>query len=78
MPFQFPKNSFLGNFTVKKLSFDGIEEIFQSLKKNQIHQKDPFQKSEILGITLVNLLKSHEERKFLLVEVLDFFDELYQ
>jgi hypothetical protein len=78
MPFQFPKNSFLGNFTVKKLSFDGIEEIFQSLKKNQIHQKDPFQKSEILGRTLVNLLKSHEERKFLLVEVLDFIDRVHQ
>lgn len=72
------KRSLLSDFASQKREFNKVHEIFQSLLKEEIDRLNPHQRSEKINRLLVDLIKEHAEKKFLLLEVLDFIDRVHE
>lgn len=71
-------HSLLADYKPPKNTFDGLDEVFESFQERHILSLNAFQKTEIVGRQLIRLLKAHEERRFLLTEVLDYIHRVHE
>ncbi len=70
--------SFLSEYKIEKKFFQNLDSLFELFKKEPVCLMHHFQKTDYINRELVKLLKEHQERKFLLIEVLDYIDRIHK
>lgn len=73
-----PLQPLLGDFKFEKRQFKNLEEVFSSFATEDFRNLNQYQRGEVLNGTLIQLLKAHESRGFLLLELLDFIDKVHE
>ncbi len=68
----------LGDFTLERRVFPELDTFFSSLNKEEFNHLNQYQKSDFLNRKLVQLLKEHKSRGFLLLEVMDFIHQVHE
>ncbi|MBM3191731.1 MAG: hypothetical protein FJZ63_03635, partial [Chlamydiae bacterium] len=68
----------LGDFTFEKRTFPGLEAFFASLEGKGFPQMNQYQRGDVLNKKLLQLLKDHQKRGFLLLETLDFIHQVHK
>lgn len=68
----------LGNFFLEKSIFDKVEGIISSFKTDSFLSLNRYQRTQFVNATLVELIKSHKARQFLLFEVIDYIHRILE
>lgn len=68
----------LGAFVFEKKTFSGIEELFTSFTTESFRVLNQYQRADVLNRALIQLMKTHADRGFLLFELLDFIHRVHE
>lgn len=70
--------SLLADYQFTKTSFEDLDSVFATFQEQHVLSMNTFQKTEVVGRQLIRLLKAHEDRCFLLAEVLDYIHRIHE
>ncbi len=66
----------LGDYVFSKKSFDGLEEVFSYFESEKFKNSTRHAQKEEVNAKLYALIKSHEKRQFLFLEILDYIQKI--